>query len=577
MNPVSPLGGLREAVAAAALTVRGDAGPPHAALRVERPKRAGQGDYSTNAAMLLAPVLGASPREIAGKIGTALVTELGDDLVSAEVAGPGFVNVTLSDGWFRRALQAVLDAGTRFGAGGASADATGVERILLEFVSANPTGPVVAANGQSAAYGDALARILAHHGHDVSREYYFNDAGGQITRLGQSVIARALGAPVPEDGYQGEYVAELAAQIPGAGEMSAAEAGQAAVALLLVGIKATLEDYGVHYDGFFSERTVHEGSPSFVERALGIVAEGGHSYESDGALWLRSDDFGDEKPRVLRRSDGEPTYLAGDLGYLLEKIERGYDRQIIPVGADHHGYVARMKAAFAALGGDPDALEMPILQFVHLVEGDQRAAFSKRRGDFITLEELVDEIGVDATRFFMLQRSHDRTVDLDLDLAKRTSNENPVYYVQYAHARIVTMLARLPAARVSEALSGSGWEQETIAPAERELIKTLLAFPDEIAEAALRRGPHRIATYALELAQTFTAFYRDCKVIGAEPAGVESFRVALSESARQVIALALWLLGVSAPDSMSREGEGEGEGGADGEIGPGASAASGQD
>jgi arginyl-tRNA synthetase len=575
VHPVSPLGGLREAVAAAALTVRGDAGPPHAGLRVERPKRAGQGDYSTNAAMLLAPVLGASPREIAEQIGTALVTELGDDLVSYEVAGPGFVNVTLSDGWFRRSLQAVLDAGTRFGAGGASADAAGVERILLEFVSANPTGPVVAANGQSAAYGDALARILAHHGHDVSREYYFNDAGGQITRLGESVIARAQGAPVPEDGYQGEYVAELAAQIPGAGELSSADAGQAAVALLLVAIKATLEDYGVHYDGFFSERTVHEGSPSFVERALAIVAAGGHSYESDGALWLRSDDFGDEKPRVLRRSDGEPTYLAGDLGYLLEKIERGYDRQIIPVGADHHGYVPRMKAAFAALGGDPDALEMPILQFVHLVEGSQRAAFSKRRGDFITLEELVGEIGVDATRFFMLQRSHDRTVDLDLDLARRESSENPVYYVQYAHARIVTMLARLPAARVSEARSGSGWEQETIAPAERELVKTLLAFPDEIAEAALRRGPHRIATYALELAQTFTAFYRDCKVIGAEPAGVESFRVALCESAREVIALALWLLGVSAPDSMSREGEGGAAGDLD--TGPGAGAASGQD
>jgi arginyl-tRNA synthetase len=562
VNPVSPLGALREAVASAALTVRGDAGPPHAGLRVERPKRAGQGDYSTNAAMLLAPVLGASPREIAEQIGTALATELGDDLVGYEVAGPGFVNVTLSDGWFRRALQAVLAAGAGFGAGGASADATGVERILLEFVSANPTGPVVAANGQSAAYGDALARILAHHGHNVSREYYMNDAGSQITRLGESVIARSRGAAVPEDGYQGAYVRELADEIPGVAEMTGAQAGQAAAATLLVGIRATLERYGVHYDRFFSERSVHEGSPSYVERALAIVAEAGHSYQSEGALWLRSIPFGDVADRPLRRSDGAPTYLAADLGYLLEKLEHGYDRQIIPVGADHHGYVARMKAAFAALGGDADTLEMPLLQFVHLVEGDQRAAFSKRRGDFITLEELVDEIGVDATRFFMLQRSHDRTVDLDLDLAKRTSSENPVYYVQYAHARIVTMLARLPAARVGEALSGSGWEQETIAPAERELIKTLLAFPDEIAEAALRRGPHRIAAYALELAQTFTAFYRDCKVVGAQPAGVESFRVALSESAREVIALSLWLLGVSAPDSMSREGEGQADAGA---------------
>jgi arginyl-tRNA synthetase len=487
---------------------------------VERPKRAGQGDYSTNVAMLLAPVMGASPREIAEAVGAALEVELGGDLVGYEVAGPGFVNVTLSDAWFHGALRAVLDAGETFGAGGASFDASGAERILLEFVSANPTGPVVAANGQSAAYGDALARILGHHGHHVSREYYFNDAGGQITRLGDSVVARARGTQVPEDGYQGEYVVDLARQIDGAADMSGPQAGTAAVELLLVAIKRTLQDYGVHYDRFFSERSVHEGSPSFIDRALEIVADGGHSYESDGALWLRSTTFGDEKDRVLRRSDGAPTYLAADLGYLLEKIQRGFDRQ------------------------------MPILQFVHLVEGSQRAAFSKRRGDFITLEELVGEIGVDATRFFMLQRSHDRTVDLDLDLARRESSENPVYYIQYAHARIVTMLARLPAARVTAALSGAGWEQEALQAAERELIKTLLAFPDEIAEAALRRGPHRIAAYALELAQTFTAFYRDCKVVGAEPEGVEAFRVALSEAAREVIVLSLSLLGVSAPDSM---------------------------
>jgi arginyl-tRNA synthetase len=550
VNSVSPLAGLRRAVAAAALTVRGDDGSAPGGLRVERPKRAGQGDYSTNVAMLLAPVMGASPREIAEAVGAALEVELGGDLVGYEVAGPGFVNVTLSDAWFHGALRAVLDAGETFGAGGASFDASGAERILLEFVSANPTGPVVAANGQSAAYGDALARILGHHGHHVSREYYFNDAGGQITRLGDSVVARARGTQVPEDGYQGEYVVDLARQIDGAADMSGPQAGTAAVELLLVAIKRTLQDYGVHYDRFFSERSVHEGSPSFIDRALEIVADGGHSYESDGALWLRSTTFGDEKDRVLRRSDGAPTYLAADLGYLLEKIQRGFDRQMIPVGADHHGYVPRMKAAFAALGGDPDALEMPILQFVHLVEGSQRAAFSKRRGDFITLEELVGEIGVDATRFFMLQRSHDRTVDLDLDLARRESSENPVYYIQYAHARIVTMLARLPAARVTAALSGAGWEQEALQAAERELIKTLLAVPDEIAEAALRRGPHRIAAYALELAQTFTAFYRDCKVVGAEPEGVEAFRVALSEAAREVIVLSLSLLGVSAPDSM---------------------------
>jgi arginyl-tRNA synthetase len=545
----APLDRLRQLVSETAIAVRGEGSEPPAGLKVERPKRAGQGDYSTNAAMLLAPALKSSPREIAELVGAALSERLGPELRGFEVAGPGFVNLTLSDGWHRAALASILDTGERFGSGGAEPP----ERILLEFVSANPTGPIVAANGQSAAYGDSLARILQHHGHDVQREYYVNDAGSQIARFGESVIARANGTEVPEGGYQGEYVAELAAQIPDAGSLAPAEAGDRAVQLLLVAIRATLERYGVHYDQFFSEQTLHEGSPSYVERALQIVAEGQHSYESDGALWLRSTTFGDEKDRVLRRSDGELTYLASDVGYLLEKLERGYDRQIIPVGADHHGYVKRVQAALAALDGDPARLEMPLLQFVHLVEGSERAAFSKRRGDFITLDELIDEIGVDATRFFMLQRSHDRTVDLDLELAGKESSENPVYYVQYAHARIVTMLGRLQSARVDAAVGGEAeWGTVALEPAERELIKTLVAFPDEVAEAALRRGPHRIAAYALELAQQFTAFYRDCKVVGAEPASVESFRVALSQAARQVIALSLWLLGVSAPDSMSR-------------------------
>lgn len=543
---VEPLAELRVLVERAAVAVRGGVSPPPD-LRVERPKRAGQGDYSTNVAMLLAPAMGARPREIAEKLGAELATLLGPELVSSEVAGPGFLNLTLSDDWHRRALVRVLDAGLAFGAGGAIEP----ERILLEYVSANPTGPLVAASGRHAAYGDALARVLAHYGHDVSREYYFNDAGGQIGLLGESVIARATGGQIPEQGYQGEYVAQLASEIDGVASMSREAAAAAAVGLLLAQIKGTLERYGVHFDQFFSERELHEGTPSYIDRALAIVADAGHSYESDGALWLRTSNFGDEKDRVLRRSDGTPTYFAADLGYLLEKLERGYDRQMVAVGADHHGYVARMKAAFAALGGADDQLEMPILQFVHLVEGSERTAMSKRRGEFIRLDELLDEIGVDATRFFMLQRSHDRTVDLDLDLARRQSSDNPVYYVQYAHARIVSLLGRLKAARVEGALAGrEAWGDVTLEPAERELIKALVAFPDEIAEAADRRAPHRIAAYALELAQIFTAFYRDCKVVGAEPPSVEAFRIALSQAARQTIALALWLLGVSAPDSM---------------------------
>jgi arginyl-tRNA synthetase len=542
-----PLVALRAAVQAAAAAVRGGDGDVPLQTRVERPKRENQGDYSTNVAMLLAPSLGEPPRAIAERVGTELAHTLTGELASWEIAGPGFLNLTLSDDWYRGATRTVLDAGDRYGAGAVEHP----ERVLLEFVSANPTGPLVAANGQAAAYGDALGRILEHWGHHVHREYYFNDAGGQIRLLGQSVQARARGTEIPEGGYQGDYVRELAEAISEVESMSVDQAAHAAVEILLEQVKATLERYGVHYDQFFSERTLHEGSPSYLDRALAIVAEGGNSYESEGALWLRTTSFGDDKDRVLRRSDDAPTYLAADLAYLLEKSERGIERQLLPVGADHHGYVARMKAAFAALGGDPDRLEMPILQFVHLVEGSERAAMSKRRGDFIRLDDLLDEIGVDATRYFMLQRSHDRTVDLDLDLAKREDRENPVYYIQYAHARIVTMLGKLAPDRVQAALApGADWGGGELHPVERALVKALAAFPDEVAEAAIKRGPHRIAAYALELAQEFTAFYRDCKVVGAEPEAVESFRIALSQSARQTIALALSLLGVSAPDSM---------------------------
>jgi arginyl-tRNA synthetase len=543
----SPLEELRAAVGAAAVKVRGGAGEAPAQTRVERPKRAGQGDYSTNVAMLLAPTMGAAPREIAARIGDALAEELSDELTGYEIAGPGFVNLTLSDSWHRRALRSVLAAGEDFGGGGVREP----QRILVEFVSANPTGPLVAASGRHAAYGDALSRILEHHGHAVRREYYFNDAGSQIRLLGESVQARARGDAVPEGGYQGDYVRELAASIDGVQSLPTETVSARAVDLLLTQIKATLVRYGVHFDQFFSERTLHEGSPSYLDRAFEIVDQAGHSYRSEGALWLRTTSFGDDKDRVLCRSDGQPTYFAADLAYLLEKRERGFDLQMLPVGADHHGYVARIKSAFAALGGDPDAVEMPILQFVHLIEGSDRAAMSKRRGEFVTLDELIDEIGVDAARFFMLQRSQDRTVDLDLELARSESSENPVYYVQYAHARIVSMIGRVDAARVTAALvHDASWGDGPLQNAERALIKGLVDFPEEVAEAAERRAPHRIVAYALALAQEFTAFYRDCKVVGAEPETVESQRIALSQAARQTIKLALWLLGVSAPDSM---------------------------
>ena len=543
---MTPLQDLRAAVEAASAALRnGDGAVPS----VERPRRDGFGDYSTNAAMLLAGSLGAPPREIAERLGEAIQQRLGAGLAKFEVAGPGFLNLFLADSWHAEALARVLEVGERFGADGVEVS----ERILVEFVSANPTGPLVAASGRHAAYGDALATILAFHGHEVQREYYLNDAGAQVRKLGESVQARALGQPVPEGGYEGDYVAELAAEIPDSATADPDHLALEAVAKMLERIQATLARFGVRHDRVFSELSLHEGEPSAVRRAFALLEASGHTYRSEGALWLRTTTFGDDKDRVLERANGEPTYFASDCAYLLDKQARGFDRQVNVFGADHHGYVARLRGAFTALGGDPDAIEVLIMQFVHLINAGDRSAMSKRRGIFTTLDELVDDIGVDATRFFMLQRSHDSTVDLDLDLAREQSNENPVYYVQYAHARIHSMLEKAGETRVAAALASVGEAGGTgspLEPAERALIKKLLAFPDEVAEAAARRTSHRIAVYALELAQDFTAFYRDCRVVGAEPEAVESFRIALSVAAQRTIATALRLLGVSAPNSM---------------------------
>jgi arginyl-tRNA synthetase len=543
-GPVEELDAL---VRSAAAAVRGGDGEAVGQIRLERSRREGQGDYSTNAAMLLAPALKEPPRGVAERIGDVLSGSLGVDLERAEVAGPGFLNLFLSDDWHRRALESMLAAGEQFGAGGAP----NPEHVLIEFVSANPTGPLVAASGRHAAYGDALARILERYGNTVWREYYFNDAGNQIRLLGESVQARARGEDVPEGGYQGDYVAELANEIPGAASLSADELARLAVEVLLARIKATLERYGVRYDGFFSERTLHEGSPSMVERSLTLLDDAGHLYRSEGAQWLRTTEFGDDKDRVVVRSNGEPTYLAGDIAYLQEKRERGFERQLLPVGSDHHAYTRTLKAAMAALGGDPDTVEAPILQFVHLIHEGEAFAMSKRRGDFVTLDDLLDVIGVDATRYFMLRSSHDRTLDLDVELARSQSRENPVYYIQYAHARIASMLRKFPDERVAAAVaSAGGWSDGALDARERNLIKKLAALPEETAEAAARRGPHRIAGYALELAQDFTAFYEHCRVVGVEPEQLESFRIALSVAAERTIELSLGLLGVSAPDSM---------------------------
>ena len=541
---MGPIDDLRAAVEAAAADLRDGAPAPSTRPTLERPRKAGFGDFSTNAAMLLAPALNAPPREIAGRLGEALSARLGPRVDRVEVAGPGFLNIFLADPWYTAAAAEVLAAGDGYGGGRAEPR----ERIQVEFVSANPTGPLTAASGRHAAYGDALRRLLRFAGHEVQGEYYFNDTGAQVRRLGESIRARARGEAPPEDGYQGDYVRDLAEQIPAAADADADFLAERGVDLVMGNIRATLEEYRVHFDSWFLERTLHEGEDSAVERALARIDQA-NLYRAEGALWLRTSALGDDKDRVLRRSTGEPTYFASDVAYLESKLERGFDRLFIVLGADHHGYMARMRAAMTALGADPDRLEIPILQFVHVVERGERASMSKRRGDFITLAELIAEIGVDATRFFMLQRSHDSTVDLDLQLAKEQSAENPVYYVQYAHARIASMLRKAGEERVAAAL-GPAPAELALEPAERELVKKLLAFPAEVDEAAERRAPHRIATYALELAQAFTAFYRDCRVVGAEPEALESFRISLSVATKRTIARALDLLGVSAPESM---------------------------
>ncbi|MEA2215438.1 MAG: arginyl-tRNA synthetase [Solirubrobacteraceae bacterium] len=557
-GPPEPLQGLRAAVLRSAAELapgnggeaRQDEVPARRAITLERPKRAEFGDYSTNAALLLAPELGAPPREVAERLGRALSAQLGESLERFEVAGPGFLNLFLSDAWRREALAAALAAGERFGAGGA----TRPERVLVEFVSANPTGPMHVGHARNAAYGDSLSRMLAFHGHSVDREFYVNDAGSQIVKLGESIRALARGEAVPEDGYKGDYVAGLAERLPGAAEAEPGELGRAAVGAMLEKMRASLEAFGVgEYDHWQFESALHEGDPSPVEHTLSVLAGQGRTYAKDGALWLRTTEFGDDKDRVLVRSNGEHTYFAADTAYHQDKRERGFERQVDVWGADHHGYVARTKAAYQALGGDPDELELLIMQLVHLVRSGQRAQMSKRAGEFVSLDDLVGEIGVDAARWYLLARSHDTTLDIDLDLAREESSENPVYYVQYAHARIASMLDRAGTGRVQEALAAvrdGGFPEEPMHESERALVLALLGFPGEVAEAVARRAPHRIAATALELAQGFTAFYRDCRVVGSEPAPVESFRIALSVAAMGTIARCLQLLGVSAPQRM---------------------------
>jgi arginyl-tRNA synthetase len=542
-----PIAELRSAVGRAALALR-DGEPTGPEPTLERPPKAELGDYSSNAAMLLAAPLGENPRDVAARLAAELSEQLGPGTVERiEVAGPGFVNLFLADDWYRRAMKSLATAGGALSP--APADST--ERILVEFVSANPTGPLHVGGGRHAAYGDSLVRLLEAVGHEVEREFYVNDAGGQIDRFAASIAARILGEEIPEGGYEGAYVTELGERI-GAEGIDAADLktiGSRGIELMLEGVRGTLDRFGVRFDNWFSERDLY--SRGEVDAALAQLDEQGHTYRSDEALWLRTTTFGDDKDRVLIRANGEPTYLAADVAYHWDKLERGFERLIDVFGADHHGYVARLRAAIAGLGADTERFEALIMRLVHIVESGERAQMSKRSGDFVSLDELLDDIGVDATRWFMLWRSHDTTVDLDLELARRQSNDNPVYYVQYAHARIASIL-RKAEIEPEQAAAAAGTETPGTAlePTERELIKRLIEFPGEVHEAAGRRAPHRICTFSTAVAADFHGFYRDCQVVGAEGEGVEASRLALALLAKRTIAGSLGLLGISAPERM---------------------------
>jgi arginyl-tRNA synthetase len=544
-----PVTELRSAVEAAAASLLDGAAGASSVPTLERPPKPEFGDYSTNAAMLLAPALGEQPRGTAEKLAEQLGKTLEGTVDRVEVAGPGFLNLFLADSWYRRAAAELAAQGDRLGRPSGADEVT--ERVNVEFVSANPTGPVTAASGRHAAYGDSVARLLEFTGHPVVREYYMNDRGGQIDLFAESIAARMKGEPVPEGGYEGEYVAELATRLDqeGIDVGDLASLARRGMALMAEQIEETLRRYNVVYDTWSSERALHESG--VVERALSELREAGHIYESEGATWLRTTEFGDDKDRVLIRSDGDATYFLSDIAYHRDKLERGSNRLINVLGADHHGYPPRLRAALAALGHDPEVLETPIMQLVHVVEGGERAQMSKRRGEFVTLDELIDDIGADAARFFMLQRSHDTPVDLDLELARKTSNENPVYYVQYAHARIASILRKAGEDAVERATRADfAASKAPVEPSERALIKRLCELPDEVAEAAERRAPHRLCAYGMEAARDFHAFYRDCQVVGAEGEGVEEARLGLCLLTKRTIARTLGLLGISAPERM---------------------------
>jgi len=542
---------LLRSTAAAVLTQHGlDPAALPATVTVERPRNPEHGDYATNLALQVGKKAGANPREFADWLAAALAGA--DGIAAAEVAGPGFVNLRIETGAQGLIVANIVAAGLGFGRSGLLDGCN----INLEFVSANPTGPIHIGGTRWAAVGDALGRLLATQGATVVREYYFNDHGAQIDRFVSSLIAAAKGEPAPEGGYAGAYINDVAAQVlvkaPDAMRLPDAEQRETfreiGVDLMFDHIKASLHEFGTDFDVYTHEDSMHTSGR--VDQAIAKLRETGAIYEKDGATWLRTTEFGDDKDRVVIKSDGQPAYIAADLAYYLDKRQRGFDLCIYMLGADHHGYIARLKAAAAALGDDPDTVEVLIGQMVNLVREGQPVRMSKRAGTVITLDDLVESIGVDAARYALIRSSVDSPIDIDLALWSSASAENPVYYVQYAHARLCALARNAAELGITADLDHL---EELSHEKEGALIRSLGEFPRVLQSAAALREPHRVCRYLEDLAGDYHRFYDSCRVLpqGDEAVGdLHRARLALCAATRQVIANGLAILGVSAPERM---------------------------
>ena len=517
---------------------------------VERPRNPEHGDYATNLALQVAKKAGANPRELADWLAQALAADEAID--SAEVAGPGFLNIRLAAAAQGGIVAKILTEGEAYGNSGELAGT----KINLEFVSANPTGPIHLGGTRWAAVGDSLGRVLTATGAEVTREYYFNDHGGQIDRFARSLVAAAKGEPTPEDGYGGDYITEIAAAVveQRADALSGTDAEvqetfrSVGVEMMFGHIRDSLHEFGVDFDVYFHENSLFESGA--VDAAVEELKANGNLYQSEGAWWLRSSDFGDDKDRVVIKSDGEAAYIAGDIAYIADKINRGHDLCIYMLGADHHGYVARLRAAAAALGHNPEQVEVLIGQMVNLLRDGEAVRMSKRAGTVITLDDLVEAIGIDAARYSLVRSSVDSSLDIDLALWASQSSDNPVYYVQYGHARLSSIARK--AADLGVNHEGADLSLLTH-EREGDLIRTLGEFPAVVTAAAELREPHRIARYAEELAGVFHRFYDNCQILpkggeSAEP--IHAARLALATASRQTLANALGLVGVTAPERM---------------------------